>query len=225
MKMIKKLFFLGNIFVFNIYTDQNSFTNYDKSFWSNQQQEHAEFCIDFAKNPHLKKEGEKIALQFEKLKNTCPADKELISLTKKIKKFQKKVLQDLDPKDKDYTIKVDLIEHMNLEANYILRKMHQVLSKKDEIAFWKKEHEGEAKAISYFMINKADAKQPNLLVSRLKNETEQPSAESIIIANQELEELGKILEENPGMTRLPHKLANHEHRERLYAATILTDLP
>ena len=197
------------------------------SFWAFQEKEHAEFCMDFISNEKLKSEGKIIADKFQQL-HTNPKGKknEFLTLSTRIKKFQNNVRGVLNENDKDYKIKVALIDHMNLEADYAEKKVRgKRLTRNEELKFWMEEHKGEAEAISYFMKNDNELKnEADELVKDLKEEIAKPTLTLAADANHELDEIGEDLEDDPSKTRMPKKLAEHEKRERARAEQTFREL-
>lgn len=195
------------------------------AFWAFQEKEHVEFCVDFTDKQELKNEGLRLANEFEKI-HQSPEDSKnkFLNLTKQAKKFQKKIASSLKKNHPDYKIRKDLIDHMNLEANYVEKKVNSKLSAKEEIKFWIEEHEGEAKATAYFIVEQDTPlkKEANELTQDLKKKEAhgQPELRIASIANTELNEISEKLEADPELTRMPQKLAEHEKRERERAAEI-----
>ena len=198
------------------------------SFWAFQEKEHAEFCVDFTEKKELKDEGLRLSNEFEKIhQNPEDTKGEFLDLTKQAKKFQKKVAWSLKKDHPDYKIRKDLIDHMNLEANYVEKKLKNKISAKDEVKFWIEEHEGEAKATAYFIDQDTPLKkEANELAQDLKQKEAhgQPELRIASIANKELDEISEKLAEDPELTRMPEKLAEHEKRERERAAEIFKRL-
>ncbi|MDR3550475.1 MAG: hypothetical protein P4L31_03615 [Candidatus Babeliales bacterium] len=197
------------------------------AFWARQQKEHAQFCVDFTSNDKLKEEGRTIAEKFNQL-HTKPQSKnrEFLSLTSRIKKFQNNVKNMLKESDKEYSIKIALIDHMNLEANYAEKKVRgKRFSKSEELKFWMEEHKGEAEATAYYMNDDKELKtESDQLAKELKTEIAKPTLALAQDANQELDDISEELNENPEKTRMSGKLAEHEKRERDWAKKIFKKL-
>lgn len=200
----------------------------DIPFWSGQFKEHAEFCIDFTPNAQLKEHGRNLIRKFEDLQKEDPnvCKKRFINTAKEIKKFQKLVDKTITSKDPDASIKHDLIDHMNKETDYAIKRVERGrLSKKEEVKFWSEEHEGEAKATAYFMTTtnglKTEAKQ---LEAQLKKNKSVQSLQVVEQANMKLDQASAELDAQPQKTRMPKKLEKHEARERQRAKEIFEEL-
>lgn len=201
----------------------------DINFWSGQFKEHAEFATDFTSNPKLKEQGNTLAKKFDALRRSNPQESknEFLAAAKEIKKFQKHVDASLSKKDPDYAIKHDLIDHMNKETDYAIRRVERggMLRIPDEVKFWNEEHEGEAKATAYFMTTENGLKnRAKEIETKLKNNQAKKSLRTVEQANRELDKAGQELDMNPDKTRMPKKLAMHEARERARAQETFTQL-
>lgn len=191
--------------------------------------EHAEFASDFTNDATLKQEGLALAEKFKKnLKHLSNPDIELIptflELSKNIKDYQARVRTYLKKRKNEYpgkALSLDLLDHMDLETDYAVKKAEgKKLSKNEEVAFWSKEHEGEAKVIATLANQGSEAQE-------VKKEAEQVksllgsnhrfwnnSLEKAEKGNAELNALAKKIDENPSINKIPAKLAKHEERER-----------
>lgn len=193
----------------------------DVEFWSNQFKEHAEFCSDFTPNQNLKEEARDFITDFAQLARSSNKS-EFIERSKDIRKFQKKIASSIKKNDPDYSIKQDLIDHMNKETDYAIKRVSGKISPKDEIKFWNEEHKGEAKATAYFIERDASLKkEAKKIEEQLKESSKLTTVEE---ANQELDALGKQLDAQPQKTRMPKKLAKHEERERARAQQIFKQI-
>lgn len=200
----------------------------DVTFWAGQMAEHAEFASDFTNDQTLKSEGLALAAKFKKLKGINNPDLNLIptflELSKEIKAYQARVRTYLKKRKNEYpdkALNLDLLDHMDLETDYAIKKAEgKKLSKNEEIAFWSKEHEGEAKVIAVLANTGSEAQE-------VKKEAEQVksllganhrfwnnSLEKAEKGNAELNALAKKIDKNPSINKIPAKLAQHEERER-----------
>ncbi len=202
--------------------------NADIHFWAGQMAEHAQFAYDLTADLSLKDEGKMIEKQFKDFLKRYghsqdeqrDQQKQFLNLSNEIKQYQEKVRQALKKAGDTDKIKFALLTHMDEETDYAQKKArgHQ-LSKKEEAKFWGQEHQEEAETMAALI-------KPNEkpLIDRAKDIAHQlknKKLEVVIKANEELDKLGKRLDQAPGKSNIPAKLAAHEERERKYAAKIL----
>lgn len=204
----------------------------DISFWAGQMVEHAEFASDFTNDPALKKDGLALAAKFKSLNQVSNPDVNLIptflELAKEIKAYQANVRKFLKKQKNtlpNKALNLDLLDHMDLETDYAVKKAEgKKLSKNEEISFWSKEHEGEAKVIATLANPnssnpeeaeevKKEAKQVESLLGS-NHKFWNNSLEKVEKGNAELDELAKKIGEHPSINTISAKLAKHEERER-----------
>ncbi|GMU18950.1 MAG: hypothetical protein AMXMBFR12_01420 [Candidatus Babeliales bacterium] len=201
----------------------------DITFWAGQMVEHAEFAADFTNDPEFKKEGLALAAKFKKMTKIKNPDVNSVSafllLAKQIKEYQAKVRSYLKKQTNEYpnkTINLDLLDHMDLETDYAIKKAEgKKLSKNEEIAFWSKEHEGEAKVIAVLSVpGSSEAHEVKKEAEEVKTSLGSNhrfwnnSLEKVEQGNAELNALAKKIEANPSINKIDPKLAKHEERER-----------
>lgn len=201
----------------------------DITFWGGQMKEHAEFAADFTNDSELKNEGLALAEKFKKVNSIQNPDVNLVptflELAKEIKNYQAHVRTYLKKQKNTYpdkALSLDLLDHMDLETDYAVAKAEgKKLSKNEEIKFWSKEHEGEAKVIAVLSnpgsseaheVKKEAEKTKELLSSN--HHFWNNSLEKVEKGNQELNALAQKIEANPSINKIPAKLAKHEARER-----------
>lgn len=201
----------------------------DINFWAVQLLEHAEFASEFTNDSTLKSEGLALAAKFKNLKNISNLDLNLVptflELAKEIKEYQARVRTYLKKRKNEYpgkALSLDLLDHMDLETDYAVKKAEgKKLSKNEEVAFWSKEHEGEAKVIAALSnpgsseaqeVKKEAEEVKNLLGAnhRFWNN----SLQKVEKGNAELDVLAKKIDTNPSINKISAKLAKHEERER-----------
>ena len=235
---MKYVSIISALFVFNHITAATQIKAQilnEMAFWAQQYSEHAELASRFSQNKSLINEGmlleKKINAFRSKLNINDKAVAEFNQISNDMKKYQNKVKSSLkkDSADPTVKIKIDLLDHMNLETDYAQKKANgKKFSKSEEIKFWSTEHEGEAKVMAAFM---------NPDAPELKDEAEDiaselsstrsiwsPNAEPVQKANEELNEMALAFERTPNLNNIPAKLAKHEERERKRAAQILAQL-
>ena len=201
----------------------------DITFWAGQFVEHAEFASDFTNDQALKSEGLALAAKFKKLKGINNPDLNLIptflELSKEIKAYQARVRTYLKKRKNEYpgkALSLDLLDHMDLETDYAVKKAEgKKLSKNEEVAFWSKEHEGEAKVIAVLSVpGSSEAQEVKKEAEEVKSSLGSNhrfwnnSLEKVEQGNAELNALAKKIDENPSINKIPAKLAKHEERER-----------
>lgn len=198
----------------------------DITFWAGQMKEHAEFAADFTNDAELKKEGLALAEKFKKIHTMQNPDvPSFLELAKEIKNYQAHVRTYLKKQKNTYpdkALSLDLLDHMDLETDYAVAKAEgKKLSKNEEIKFWSKEHEGEAKVIAVlsnpgsseaYEVKKEAEKTKELLSGN--HHFWNNSLEKVEKGNQELNALAQKIEANPSINKIPAKLAKHEARER-----------
>lgn len=200
------------------------------TFWAGQMAEHAEFASDFTNDATLKKEGLALAEKFKKNhKHLSNPDIELIptflELAKNIKDYQARVRSYLKKQKNTYpnkALNLDLLDHMDLETDYAVKKAEgKKLSKNEEIAFWSKEHEGEAKVIAVLSIpGSSEAHEVKKEAEEVKSQLGSNhrywnnSLEKVEKGNAELNALAKKIDAHPSINKIDPKLAKHEERER-----------
>lgn len=200
----------------------------DAYFWAGQMKEHAEFAADFTNDAELKKEGLALAEKFKSLLTLKNPDADLIPLflilAKQIKDYQARVRTYLKKQSNEYpgkALKLDLLDHMDLETDYAVKKAEgKKLSKNEEIAFWSKEHEGEAKVIEVLSNLGSEAQAVKKEAEQVKNSLSKNhgywnnSLEKVEKGNSELNVLAQKIDANPSINKIDPKLAKHEERER-----------
>lgn len=201
----------------------------DINFWAGQMVEHAEFASDFTNDAELKKEGLALAAKFKNLPSIKNPDAQLIAhfleLSKEIKAYQARVRTYLKKRKNEYpnkALSLDLLDHMDLETDYAVKKAEgKKLSKNEEVAFWSKEHEGEAKVIAVLSVpGSSEAQEVKKEAEEVKSQLGSNhrywnnSLQKVEKGNAELDALAKKIDTNPSINKIPAKLAKHEERER-----------
>ena len=201
----------------------------DIRFWSLQFKEHPEMASDFTNDAAIKQEGLQQAAQWQNYRTSGSFDaKEFTRLANLNKSYQNKVYRwinsNKNEKDLDKQIQLDLLDHMNKETDYAIKKASgRPMSAAEEIAFWAEEHKGEAKASAHFSKDEQVRGEAQVVEEDLNNNSGRPEnlqLQSVENANKELDKMSKI----PGKSRMPKKLAEHEQRERNRAKEIFRRL-
>lgn len=215
----------------NLHARQFS-VDYHIKFWTPQLLEHVKFAHGFTTDPVLKQEGSQLMQEWNNFKDNMSYSKQnvknFLTLSDKNLAYQSKVASDVknsDKKKEEKNLHKDLLDHMDKETKYAKRKARgEKLSKEEDAKFWSEEHEGEAKVIAVLMKPDAPALKAEAqeIEKDLKNNHGIMTQSSVAVIkkdNARLDELAKKV--NPSNNKIPKDLADHEARERKYAAEIL----